>query len=57
MRLMLESLKKVLTPPSLETFKTATFYLTVHSLALILVGILAMQVGKDQNKKLNRAGK
>jgi uncharacterized membrane protein YgdD (TMEM256/DUF423 family) len=51
------SLKKVLTPKDLDTFQTATQYLTIHSIALIIVGILAIQVGEEQSKKLNRAGK
>ncbi len=51
------SLKKILTPKSLEVFQTATQYLTVHSLALILVGILAMHASEADRKRINRAGK
>ena len=51
------SLKNVLTPKSLDVFQTATQYLTIHSLALILLGILAMQAGEKDRKRINRAGK
>ncbi len=51
------SLKKVLTPKSLDVFQTATQYLTIHSLALILLGILAMQAGEKDRQRINRAGK
>lgn len=51
------SLKKIIAPKSLEVFQTATQYLTVHSLALILVGILAMHASEADRKRINRAGK
>jgi len=49
-------LKKVLSTKSLDTFHTATQYLTIHSIALILVGIIAIQSGQNHSKKLKRAG-
>ena len=51
------SLKKILTPKSLDTFQTATQYLTIHSIALILIGMLAMKAGGKDRQRLNRAGK
>ena len=51
------SLKDRLTPKSLDVFQTATQYLTIHSLALILVGILAMRAGENDRQRINRAGK
>lgn len=51
------SLKKILTQKSLDTFQTATQYLTIHSIALILVGILAMKAADKDRQRLNRAGK
>ena len=50
------SLKSRLTEKSLETFHTAQFYQFMHSLALILVGLLVMYVGEENCKRLNRAG-
>ena len=52
------SLKNRLTEQKLTAFHTATEYLVIHSLALILVGILAAQMGNADPhfKKLNRVG-
>ena len=50
------SLKARLTEKSLQTFHTAQFYQFMHSLALVLVGILVLKVGEENSKKLHRAG-
>ena len=50
------SLKARLSEKSLATFHTAQFYQFMHSLALILVGILILQLGDENSKRLNRAG-
>ena len=50
------SLKARLTEKSLETFHTAQFYQFMHSLALILVGLLMLKLGDEHSKRLNRAG-
>jgi len=50
------SLKARLSEKSLETFHTAQFYQFMHSLALILVGLLMLKLGEEHHKKLNRAG-
>jgi len=51
------SLKNHLTQQKLDVFQTATQYQFFHSLALVLVGILALQAGEQDRKKINRAGK
>lgn len=50
------SLKAVLTEKSLATFHTATQYQFFHSLALVLVGLLAHQLGEGNNSKVIKAG-
>ena len=50
------SLKNHLTQQKLDVFQTATQYQFFHSLALVLVGILALQAGEQDRKKINRAG-
>lgn len=47
------SLKAQLTEKKMAVFHTATQYLYYHSLALIVVGVLAMQMGEQYSKKLN----
>ncbi|MFQ5673679.1 MAG: DUF423 domain-containing protein [Nitrospinales bacterium] len=50
------SMKDRLSEQKLAVFHTATQYLVTHSLALILIGILAAQIGDDpRRKQLNRA--
>ncbi|MFQ5445187.1 MAG: DUF423 domain-containing protein [Nitrospinales bacterium] len=49
------SLKAQLTEKKIAVFHTATQYLYYHSLALILVGILIMQMGENYSKRLNRS--
>ncbi len=51
------SLKNHLTQQKLDVFQTAAQYQFFHSLALVLVGILALQAGEQDRKKINRAGK
>ena len=51
------SLKDHLTQQKLDVFQTATQYQFFHSLALVLVGILALQAAEQDRKKINRAGK
>ncbi len=50
------SLKERLTEQSLETFKTGVLFQFIHSLALILVGLLAMQFADEHQKKIERSG-
>ena len=50
------SLKNHLTQQKLDVFQTATQYQFFHSLALVLVGILALQAAEQDRKKINRAG-
>ncbi len=51
------SLKARLTEQKLATFQTATQYMFYHSIALILVGILSLQLGEPANKKLKLPGR
>jgi len=48
------SLKDRLTGKSLDTFHTAQFYQFMHSIALVLVGILILKLG--ENARLHKAG-
>jgi len=50
------SLKERLTEKSLATFQTGVQYQFMHSLALILVGLLMLSLGEESNKRLNRSG-
>lgn len=50
------SLKAHLTEQKLATFHTATVYLGYHGLALILVGILVLQLGEPARKALKKVG-
>ena len=50
------SLKERLTEKSLATFQTGVLYQFMHSLALILVGILAMQFAEEHQKRVQRPG-
>ncbi|MFQ5481552.1 MAG: DUF423 domain-containing protein [Nitrospinaceae bacterium] len=51
------SLKNILTPERLHGFQTAVQYQFFHSLALILVGLLAAHLGAEHAPRVNRAGK
>ena len=50
------SLKERLTEKSLATFQTGVQYQFMHSIALILVGLLMLSLGEESNKRLNRSG-
>lgn len=50
------SLKASLTEKSLATFQTGVQYQFMHSIALILVGLLMLSLGEESNKRLNRSG-
>jgi uncharacterized membrane protein YgdD (TMEM256/DUF423 family) len=50
------SLKNRLAEQQLASYHTATHYLVIHSLALIVVGILSIQLGESLAGKLNRVG-
>lgn len=49
-------LKNVLTEKKLSAFQTATDYMGYHGLALILVGIVCLQLGADGAKSLKKVG-
>jgi uncharacterized membrane protein YgdD (TMEM256/DUF423 family) len=50
------SLKEQLTEKSLATFQTGVLYQFMHSLALILVGILSLHFSDEHKKKIERPG-
>ena len=50
------SLKERLTEKSLATFQTGVQYQFMHSIALILVGLLMLNLGEEFSKRLNRSG-
>ncbi len=50
------SLKARLTEQSLATFQTGVLYQFIHSLTLILVGILSMHFVDEHKKQVERAG-
>ena len=50
------TLKERLSEKSLATFQTGVQYQFIHSLALILVGILITQVAEEHRKKVARSG-
>ena len=50
------SLKDRLIEQKLAVFQTATHYMGYHALALILVGILVLQLGESGGKALNKVG-
>ncbi len=50
------SLKNYLPPQKLVAFKTATQYMAIHGLALILVGVLSLQLGQTYKTKLKKTG-
>ncbi len=49
-------LKARLTEQSLATFQTGVLYQFIHSLALILVGLLSMHFADEHKKKIERPG-
>ena len=50
------SLKGRLVEQSLQTFQTGVLYQFIHSLALILVGLLSMHFVDEHQKQVERAG-
>ena len=50
------SLKNVLTEKKLSAFQTATEYMGYHGLALILVGIICIQLAESGAKSLKKVG-
>ena len=50
------SLKNVLTEKKLSAFQTATEYMGYHGLALILVGIICIQLAESSAKSLKKVG-
>ena len=50
------SLKNVLTEKNLSAFQTATEYMGYHGLALILVGIVSLQLSDNGAKALKKVG-
>jgi uncharacterized membrane protein YgdD (TMEM256/DUF423 family) len=50
------SLKNILTEKNLSAFQTATDYMGYHGLALILVGIVSLQLNDIGSKALKKVG-
>ena len=50
------SLKNILTEKNLSAFQTATDYMGYHGLALILVGIVSLQLNENGSKALKKVG-
>ncbi|MGY8762465.1 MAG: DUF423 domain-containing protein [Nitrospinaceae bacterium] len=50
------SLKNILTEKNLSAFQTATDYMGYHGLALILVGIVSLQLNESGAKALKKVG-
>ena len=50
------SLKNVLTEKKISAFQTATEYMGYHGLALILVGIICIQLAESSAKSLKKVG-
>ena len=50
------SLKDHLLGQKLAAFQTATQYMATHSLALLLVGVLSLQLGEKYETKLKKVG-
>ena len=50
------SLKNILTEKNLSAFQTATDYMGYHGLALILVGIVSLQLNDSGSKALKKVG-
>ena len=49
-------LKNVLSEQKLSAFHTATQYMGYHGLALVLVGILCIQLGEEEARSLKKIG-
>jgi uncharacterized membrane protein YgdD (TMEM256/DUF423 family) len=50
------SLKNILTEKNLSAFQTATDYMGYHGLALVLVGIVSLQLNNSGAKALKKVG-
>ena len=50
------SLRDQLAPEKLSAFQTATHYMGLHSLALLLVGVLSLQLSEIYSKQLRKVG-
>ena len=50
------SLKNILTEKNLSAFQTATDYMGYHGLALVLVGIVSLQLNDSGSKALKKVG-
>ena len=50
------SLKNILTEKNLSAFQTATEYMGYHGIALILVGIVSLQLKDNGKKALKKVG-
>ena len=50
------SLKNILTEKNLSAFQTATEYMGYHGLALVLVGIVSIQLAGNVTKALRKVG-
>ena len=50
------SLKNILTEKNLSAFQTATEYMGYHGIALILVGIVSLQLKDNGKKALTKVG-
>ena len=50
------SVKNILTEKNLSAFQTATEYMGYHGLALILVGIVSLQLSEKAAKALKKVG-
>ena len=50
------SLKNILTEKNLSAFQTATDYMGYHGLALVLVGIVSLQLNDSGAKALKKVG-
>tara|TARA_Y100001960_G_C14445563_1_gene714729 strand:- start:165 stop:542 length:378 start_codon:yes stop_codon:yes gene_type:complete len=48
------SLKSHLPPEKLTAFQTATHYMSVHALAILLVGLLSLQLGATYENRLKK---
>ena len=50
------SLKDHLSAQKLSAFQTATQYMATHSLAILIIGVLSLQLGKAYESKLRKVG-
>ena len=48
------SLKNQLPPEKFAAFQTATYYMSVHAMALLLVGVLSLHLGETYESRLKK---